>query len=93
MRKNIAEGISDSFEDAMNSYYESASVKEDAHKFNIKYFHLRRRLMPEDQAMLDEIFTDAERSEHDATRKAFSRGIEIGISMERSIQPETEPEC
>ncbi|NBJ95013.1 hypothetical protein [Parablautia muri] len=93
MRKNIAEGISDSFEDAMNSYYESASVKKDAHKFNIKYFHLRRRLMPEEQAMLDEIFTDAERSEHDATRKAFSRGIEIGISMERSIQPETEPEC
>ena len=93
MKTNIAEGISDSFEDAMNSYYESAPVKEDAHKFNIKYFYLRRRLMPEEQAMLDEIFTDAERSEHDATRKAFSRGIEIGISMERSIQPETEPEC
>lgn len=93
MRKNIAEGISDSFEDAMNSYYESAPVKEDAHKFNIKYFHLRRRLMPEEQAMLDEIFTDAERIEHEATRKAFSRGIEIGRSMERSTQSETEPEC
>ena len=34
MRRNIAEGISDSFEDAMNSYYESAPVKDDAHKFN-----------------------------------------------------------
>lgn len=93
MRRNIAEGISDSFEDAMNSYYESAPVREDAHKFNIKYFDLRRRLMPEEQALLDEIFTDAERSEHDATWKAFSRGIEIGISMERSVQLETEPEC
>ncbi len=93
MGKHTVEGISDSFEDAMNSYYESAPVKEDAHEFNIKYFHLRRRLMPEEQAMLDEIFTDAERSEHNATRKAFSRGIEIGISMERSIQPETELEC
>ena len=86
MRKNIAEGISDSFEDAMNSYYESAPVKEDAHKFN-------SMLMPEEQAMLDELFTDAERSEHDATRKAFSRGIEIGISMERSMRSKTEPEC
>lgn len=93
MRKNIAEGISDSFEDAMNSYYESAPVKEDAHKFNIKYFHLRSRLMPEEQTMLDEIFTDAEKSEHEATRKAFSLGIEIGISMEHSVQSETEPEC
>lgn len=93
MRMNIAEGISDSFEDAMNSYYESAPVREDTHKFNIKYFHLRRRLMPEEQKMLDEIFADAERSEHDATRKAFSRGIEIGISMERSVQSETKPKC
>ena len=93
MRKNIAEGISDSFEDAMNSYYESAPVKEDAHKFNIKYFYLHSMLMPEEQAMLDELFTDAERSEHDATRKAFSRGIEIGISMERSMRSKTEPEC
>lgn len=93
MRRNIAEGSSGSFEDAMNSYYESASVREDAHKFNIKYFQLRRRLMPKEQAMLDEIFTDAERSEHDATQEAFSRGIEIGISMERSVHPETEPGC
>lgn len=93
MRRNIAEGISGSFEDAMNSYYESASVREDAHKFNIKYFQLRRRLMPKEQAMLDEIFTDAERSGHDTTQEAFSRGIEIGISMERSVQPEAEPGC
>lgn len=93
MRKNIAEGISDSFEDAMNSYYESAPVREDAHKFNMKYFHLRNRLMPEEQMMLDEIFTYAERIEYEATRKAFSRGIEIGMSMERSVQSETEPEC
>lgn len=93
MKKNIVEGISDSFEDAMNSYYESAPVREDAYNFNIKYFHLRRRLMPEEQAMLDEILTDAERNEYEATRKAFNCGIELVKSMERSVQSETEPEC
>lgn len=93
MRRNIAEGISDFFEDTMNSYYESAPVREDTHKFNTKYFNLRCKLMPEEQAMLDELFTDAERSEHDATRKAFSRGIEIGISMEHPVQSETELGC
>ena len=93
MRTNITEGISDSFEDAMNSYYESAPVKDDAHKFNTKYFHLRRRLMPEEQTMLDEIFTNAEKSEHDAARKAFSLGIEIGISLVHSVHSETEPKC
>lgn len=76
----LKEQIAGSYDDAMSDFLESDDYKQAVWELDKIYYAFRKKLTPDEQQELDNLFSISEEISQSAAEEALYRGIMIGIS-------------
>lgn len=81
MKKQIADSIKDTFDDAMKDYVSSSTYKEERHVINTMFLNLRKELSDEQASRLNDILNATDNSDNRLALEAYATGFFLGMSL------------